>query len=131
MTGHDCAKHGGGRFALRIEDLDQGRSRPEFVDGMIDILNRIPEPRTVALEPERIESMVDAVRNVLMARSGRAVIITAPPDIAREVARRGAHAWDRRVVVSKPAKLGWVAKAGWQAAIRDKLWHDDPPRTGL
>lgn len=32
-------------------------------------------------------------------------------DIAREVARRGQAAWDARVVTSKAAKLGWVARA--------------------
>jgi phytoene synthase len=32
-------------------------------------------------------------------------------DIAREVARRGASAWDHRVVTSKAAKAGWVARA--------------------
>jgi phytoene synthase len=52
-------------------------------------------------------------------------------DIAREVAKRGAHAWDRRVVVSKGAKLGWVAKAGWQAVRRDKLWRGTASRKGL
>jgi len=35
--------------------------------------------------------------------------------IAREVARRGAHAWDRRVVIPGPAKLALVAKAGIEA----------------
>ena len=32
-------------------------------------------------------------------------------DIAREVARRGASAWDHRVVTSKAAKAVWVARA--------------------
>lgn len=36
-------------------------------------------------------------------------------DIAREVARRGASAWDHRVVTSKAAKVGWVARALLQA----------------
>ncbi len=36
-------------------------------------------------------------------------------DIAREVAARGQAAWDRRVVVSRGRKLGWVAKALGQA----------------
>jgi phytoene synthase len=36
-------------------------------------------------------------------------------DIAREVAARGAHAWDHRVTTSKRAKLGWVAKAAIEA----------------
>lgn len=39
-------------------------------------------------------------------------------DIAREVAARGQAAWDRRVVVSKGAKLGWVLKALGQALRR-------------
>ena len=36
-------------------------------------------------------------------------------DIAREVARRGEHAWDSRVFTSKVAKLSWVMRAAVQA----------------
>ena len=36
-------------------------------------------------------------------------------DIAREVAARGSAAWDTRVVTTKAAKLGWVARAFGQA----------------
>jgi phytoene synthase len=36
-------------------------------------------------------------------------------DIAREVARRGPSAWDRRVVTSRGAKARWVARALGQA----------------
>lgn len=39
-------------------------------------------------------------------------------DIAREVARRGAAAWDQRVVTSKAAKAGWVARAFVEALVR-------------
>lgn len=55
-------------------------------------------------------------------RSAWAVLAAAAiyGDIAREVARRGEHAWDHRVVVSKRAKLAWVAKAWWQARTRDR-----------
>ena len=38
VLGHAEAMKGGGRFLLRIEDLDQGRSRPEFVDGIYEDL---------------------------------------------------------------------------------------------
>lgn len=38
VLGHDKARRSGGRFLLRIEDLDQGRSRPEFVDGIYEDL---------------------------------------------------------------------------------------------
>jgi 15-cis-phytoene synthase len=36
-------------------------------------------------------------------------------DIAREVAKRGASAWDHRVVTTKTAKAAWVARAFGQA----------------
>jgi len=64
-------------------------------------------------------------------RSAWAVLAAAGiyGDIAREVAKRGEHAWDHRVHTSKAAKLGWVAKAFWQTVMRDgggdrspKLW---------
>jgi len=38
VLGHAKARESGGRFLLRIEDLDQGRSRPEFVDGIYEDL---------------------------------------------------------------------------------------------
>ena len=38
MLGHDAARASGGRFRLRIEDLDPGRRRPEFVDGIFEDL---------------------------------------------------------------------------------------------
>lgn len=38
-------------------------------------------------------------------------------EIAREVARRGEHAWDHRTVVSNARKLGFIGKAAW-AALR-------------
>lgn len=37
--------------------------------------------------------------------------------IAREVVRRGPEAWNSRVTTSRAAKLGWVARAGLQAAL--------------
>ncbi|HET7709287.1 MAG TPA: tRNA glutamyl-Q(34) synthetase GluQRS [Sphingomicrobium sp.] len=36
--GHQRARAGGGAFRLRIEDLDQGRCRPEFVNGIYEDL---------------------------------------------------------------------------------------------
>jgi glutamyl-Q tRNA(Asp) synthetase len=35
---HDLARAAGGRFVLRIDDIDGGRSRPEFVQGALDSL---------------------------------------------------------------------------------------------
>jgi glutamyl-Q tRNA(Asp) synthetase len=38
VLGHAAAKESGGRFLLRIEDLDQTRSRPEFINGIYEDL---------------------------------------------------------------------------------------------
>ncbi|MEO7654195.1 MAG: glutamate--tRNA ligase family protein, partial [Sphingomicrobium sp.] len=38
VVGHARARDNGGRFLVRIEDLDPGRSRPEFVDGIFEDL---------------------------------------------------------------------------------------------
>src|SRR5437660_1718710 len=38
LIGHQRARETGGRFRLRIEDLDQTRCRPEFVHGIFDDL---------------------------------------------------------------------------------------------
>ena len=38
LLGHDLARKNGGRFLLRIEDLDRTRSRPEFVEGIFEDL---------------------------------------------------------------------------------------------
>ena len=38
VLGHSHARRSGGKFLLRIEDLDPTRSRPEFVDGIVEDL---------------------------------------------------------------------------------------------
>ena len=61
--GHARARESGGRFLLRIEDLDQGRSRPEFVDGIYDDLEWLgldwDEP--VLVQSQRIEAYETAL----------------------------------------------------------------------
>ena len=61
--GHSRASESSGRFQLRIEDLDQGRSRPEFVDGIYDDLHWLgldwDEP--VLIQSQRTEAYADAL----------------------------------------------------------------------
>lgn len=49
-------------------------------------------------------------------------------DIAREVARRGAHAWDHRVTTPQRDKLRWVLRAGLQVVGRGRRWPAVTPR---
>jgi phytoene synthase len=67
----------------------------------------------------------------LSFRSAWAVLAAAGiyGEIAREVKRRGASAWDQRVTISKTDKLGWAILAGIQARTRASC--PDPGRDGL
>lgn len=38
MRAHDFARENNGRFLLRIEDIDTGRTRPEYIDAILDDL---------------------------------------------------------------------------------------------
>ena len=66
----------------------------------------------------------------LSARAAWAVLAAAGiyGGIAREVARRGQRAWDRRVVTHKSEKLGWVLRAGLQVPGRARRWPADELR---
>jgi len=61
--GHSKARESGGRFLLRIEDLDQGRTRPEFVEGIFEDLRWLglywDEP--VLLQSQRTKVYSDAL----------------------------------------------------------------------
>ena len=64
--GHRCAHRDGGKFLLRIEDLDQTRSRPEFVDAIAADLAWLglgwDEPTLV--QSERTEAYEAALDNL-------------------------------------------------------------------
>ncbi|MCB2014991.1 MAG: phytoene/squalene synthase family protein [Sphingobium sp.] len=67
----------------------------------------------------------------LPLRSAWAVLAAAGiyGDIARQVRRRGEAAWDRRIIIGKAAKLGWVAKALFQSLGRTQTAPRSLPRS--
>jgi phytoene synthase len=79
--------------------------------------------RRLADRAGRYEASARTGAAALPFRSAWAVLAAAGiyGDIAREVARRGPRAWDRRVSTSRRDKLGWAVTAGWQAARRHAL----------
>lgn len=87
--------------------------------------------RRLAERAARYEASARAGASALSFRSAWAVLAAAGiyGDIAREVAKRGTAAWDRRVSTSGSDKLGWILVAGWQAARRAHL--PAPSRDGL
>jgi phytoene synthase len=79
--------------------------------------------RRLADRAGRYEASARVGAAALSYRSAWAVLAAAGiyGHIAREVARRGERAWDSRVSTSKRDKLGWIARAAWQAARRRRL----------
>ncbi|MFW2831594.1 phytoene/squalene synthase family protein [Sphingomonas sp. ID0503] len=73
--------------------------------------------KRLATRAEAFESSARIGATRLPYRSAWAVLAAAGiyGGIAREVAARGERAWDTRVVTSKAAKLGWIAKAAGEA----------------
>ncbi|WP_082788205.1 tRNA glutamyl-Q(34) synthetase GluQRS [Sphingorhabdus sp. M41] len=62
MVAHDFARARGGEFLLRIEDIDSGRSRPEFVTAILDDLRwlGLEWDREVIFQSERLDSYAAA-----------------------------------------------------------------------
>lgn len=102
-----------GRCYLPVEwlvemDIPPGQHmKPPFRDRLVVLARRLAQRAALHEESAR----VGATR--LPPRARWAVLAAAGiyGDIAREVAARGAHAWDHRVTTPKAAKLAWVAKA--------------------
>ena len=62
MVAHDFARERGGRFLLRIEDIDSGRSRPEFVKAILEDLQwlGLDWDGEVIFQSERLDSYAAA-----------------------------------------------------------------------
>jgi len=150
IRAHDYARERGGRFVLRIEDIDGTRSRPEFVDGILEDLAWLGLSwDELVFQSERLATY-DAALEELKARAlvypcfcTRAEIAasaSAPqgevgpvyPGICRGLsaaeiaARTGACCWrlDMVKAVGETGALSWHdAAAGW--VVADPLAEGD------
>ncbi|MEP9401728.1 tRNA glutamyl-Q(34) synthetase GluQRS [Sphingomonas sp. VNH70] len=87
LQSHDRARAAGGRFLLRIEDIDTGRSRPEHVQGILDDLRwlGIDWDGEVVFQSRRRALYADALE--ALKRQGLLYpCFCTRADIAREVA---------------------------------------------
>ena len=86
VMGHDRAARRGGRWAIRIEDLDQGRSRPEFVDAMFEDLRwlGLDWAKPVLVQSQRTEAYADALEQ-LKARGLAYTCFCTRADIAQSL----------------------------------------------
>jgi glutamyl-Q tRNA(Asp) synthetase len=154
LTAFDAARAAGGRFLLRIEDIDQGRSRPEFETAILDDLAwlGIDWETPVRRQSEHLDDYARALqrliddglvyrcfrtRKELMAESANAPHGAGevfrggplPPDEeAERLARGDAFAW-RLSLDRARERLG----QGWEALgfEADGMWvKADPTREG-
>ena len=139
VIGHDAARRSGGRFQLRIEDLDPGRCRVEFVDGIIEDLGwlGIDWVGEVLVQSQRTQLYADALDRLrgqglvyacFCTRADIAASLTAPhgdagaayPGTCRQLAddpaRRAStpHSWrlDSRKALSLAGLPGWTEHDG-------------------
>jgi glutamyl-Q tRNA(Asp) synthetase len=150
VLGHEQARAAGGRFLLRIEDLDQTRSRPEFVGGIEEDLAwlGLHWNRPVLVQSQRTEAYAAALerlRNLGLAypcfctRADIALSLSAPhgdaatsyPGTCRgledDPQRRAttAHCWrlDSTKAIAAAGSLRWTEADG-------RTFNADPAEAG-
>jgi glutamyl-Q tRNA(Asp) synthetase len=66
LMAHDFARESGGMFLLRIEDIDRGRFRPEYVDGIIADLGwlGIMPDGEIVYQSERLHLYAEALERL-------------------------------------------------------------------
>jgi glutamyl-Q tRNA(Asp) synthetase len=135
LIGYEQARSCGGRFLLRIEDIDTARSRPQFVDGIFADLAwlGITWEEPVVFQSERMPAYRAAVERLQAMGllypcfATRAEIEAAAVRDARELADDGtpqmvsAHPerWGDAVIVRKDTPTSYHL-----AVVVDDAWQD-------
>ena len=144
-VGHAAARKAGGRFLLRIEDLDRGRCRPEFVEGIFEDLRWLGlewdgEPLVQSRRTHLYAAALDRLRQeglvypCFCTRADIAQSLTAPHGDAGSAysgtcrglpddpARRAstAHSWrlDADKAIARAGLQGWHEADGSQFEAR-------------
>lgn len=82
------AKHEGGRFILRIEDIDTARCRPEYTQGIYDDLSwlGLRWEKPVRLQSKHFDDYADALKRLIKLKLVYPCVCTRQ-DIQREIDR--------------------------------------------
>jgi len=128
LRAHDFARERDGAFLLRIEDIDAGRSRPEYVDGIIEdmLWLGLEWDDEIIYQSERLDLYADALERLTAAglvypcictRADIAASASAPhgeegpvyPGNCRGVAvdLSRPHAWRLDMAKAKRSHLVW------------------------
>jgi glutamyl-Q tRNA(Asp) synthetase len=130
VRAHALARAGGGRFLLRIEDIDQGRSRAEHVAAILADLQwlGIDHDGPAVFQSERLPLYADALERL----KGEELVypcFCTRADIAREVAASASapHGSDGPVYPGMCRQLSAEARAG-RVVHEPHAWRIDMAR---
>ncbi len=130
LMAHDFARAAGGRFLLRIEDIDQGRCRAEHVQTILDDLRwlGIDWDGPVLFQSERMAVYADAL-DQLKAMGVVYPCFCTRADIAREIAasQSAPHGPDGPLYPGTCRELPEAVRSARQAT-EDHAWRIDMQR---
>lgn len=130
LMAHDFARAAGGRFLLRIEDIDQGRCRAEHVQTILDDLRwlGIDWDGPVLFQSERMAVYADAL-DQLKAMGVVYPCFCTRADIAREIAasQSAPHGPDGPLYPGTCRELPEALRSARQAT-EDHAWRIDMQR---
>ncbi len=131
IMAHDLARAAGGRFLLRIEDIDGARSRPEHVAGIVADLEwlGLAWDGPVVFQSARVALYADALERL------RTLDLLYPcfctrADIAREIAASlsAPHATCEAPVYPRTCRTLDTATASRRRAVEPHAWRIDMDR---
>ncbi len=121
VLGHSRARQNAGKFLLRIEDLDQTRSRPRFVDGIFEDLRWLDlawdEP--ILVQSQRISAYAEALER-LKARGLVYACFCTRADIAQSLTAPHGNA-----AISYPGTCRGLADDPDRRATTPHCWRLD------
>ncbi|MDQ1232424.1 tRNA glutamyl-Q(34) synthetase GluQRS [Sphingomonas sp. SORGH_AS_0879] len=134
VRAHDLARAGGGRFLLRIEDIDGTRSRPEHVEAILRDLEWLGlEWDDLSFQSERLDlyaaaqaRLADLLYPCFCTRAEIAASLSAPhgPSPIYPGTCRHRSAEERAARMAEPH--GWRIDMARAAALAGPLdWHDE------
>ena len=134
VRAHDLARAGGGRFLLRIEDIDGTRSRPEHVETILRDLEWLGlEWDDLSFQSERLDlyaaaqaRLADLLYPCFCTRAEIAASLSAPhgPSPVYPGTCRHRSAEERAARMAEPH--GWRIDMARAAALAGPLdWHDE------
>ncbi|MBO9669653.1 MAG: tRNA glutamyl-Q(34) synthetase GluQRS [Sphingobium sp.] len=143
LLAHDLARDRGGRFLLRIEDIDMTRCRPEFTDGIREDLQWLGITwDDIVIQSERLADY-DAALEQLKVQGLVYPCFCSRADIAREVAAslsaphgadgplypgtcRGLHRDERAIRIERGDPHSWrLDMAAAMARTGPLSWQDE------